>query len=174
MADIKIGGLPALGAAPASADLVEITDTSESLSKSATMENIGDYIKNALVYVSARSTAGQVITSNVTLIEYESNITDPYSAWTGDNTFTAPHAADYLITATITNTAGGRNSIRIKLNGNNHMIGAEATNAASSTPSIVSYTMRLEAGDEITFTFNSNKTRNTNGFQNALSIVEVG
>tara|TARA_R110002020_G_scaffold451901_1_gene666110 strand:- start:2904 stop:3425 length:522 start_codon:yes stop_codon:yes gene_type:complete len=173
MVDVKIGDLPPLGAAPAADDMLEIKDISETKSLSITMANLAEALSNKLIYFSARSNIGQVLTANVTLVEYSNNVVDPFNVWTGNNTFTAPKTAKYTVVATCATTTATRSALRALVDAGNHVYGAQAGGSASDI-SMFSYTFNLTIGQTLTFIYGASETRNATGFRNMISIKEVG
>tara|TARA_R110002020_G_scaffold451901_1_gene666111 strand:- start:3429 stop:3947 length:519 start_codon:yes stop_codon:yes gene_type:complete len=170
---VKISQLSKLHEAPAGDDLLEIDDVSAALSKSMTVDNFADYTENALVYMRARTSTGQVLTANVTLLDYSGSIVDPTGSWNGTNTFTAPHDGHYHIIATCSTTTASNNSIRALINGTGDIYGVNSK-LANSSPAILIYTFNLLSGDTVTFTYTASETRNNIGYQNVLTIVEIG
>lgn len=122
---------------------------------------------SAAVYVKATSNAGQVLTADTTLLQYEDEDEDASAAWS-TNTFTAPSAGLYHISASAGNF-GTLVAIYALKNGTTIKYGQGV-----SYQSNVDIVIRLAASDTITFKCDQSFTRNSAATLNVLTITKVG
>jgi hypothetical protein len=122
------------------------------------------------VYVEASSDAGQVLTANVSDIQFEDKVIDTHGAWSG-TVFTAPVAGIYdFYGAFYSNGAGVY--IVLWYNGNNaELIGYIRDNL---TLGLFHGRRKMAAGDTIKFRSNTNCTRDNSGTTNWLRITRIG
>jgi hypothetical protein len=120
-----------------------------------------------LVHVEASSDAGQIVTANTTLLQWEDEGSDTHGAWSG-TTFTAPRAGKYLICANDHTLASDVLAMYLYINGVHHV-----TDIPSQFGHTVKTAIALSAGDQVTFRGQLSYTRSTLAADNRISITEI-
>jgi hypothetical protein len=124
------------------------------------------------VHVEASSDAGQVVTADVTDLQFEDKSIDTHGAWSG-TVFTAPVAGVYAVSAAICSTAAGSVvAVRLYKNGTLYRDGHH--NGTVGQRTAIATDLRLATGDTVRLRAASGVTRDATVVFNWLSITRIG
>lgn len=126
-----------------------------------------------LVSLTARSDAGQSLTANTTNLQYEDDIVDSHSAFSGNDSFTAPRTATYLIGASFAVTGANQPRLLAYIDASAAGIVSAERQALAGGSVTVAFILKLSVGEVFTLRSNLTETRTTTASENWISIKEI-
>jgi hypothetical protein len=128
--------------------------------------------RKGLVFFSASSNAGQVVTANTEALDFEDDIIDVHQGWSGNNTFTFPRDGVYSVSLTYAATNSDAIVPLFYIDGAADKNGAHRYPGANRIGEAI-LIRKCTAGEALTIRLNTTSTRTTSATNNQLSITEV-